>query len=181
MKSLLSIFPAWCIPNKWQTKLDPADKIDEQNQNAGLPHNEKSTASSQVISSSSSSARSPEPEWSVDDNGNTYPEGGLQAWLVVLGALCSMFSGFGMVNSVGVLYAYMAEHQLKTYSDNAISWIFGIYIFLVFFCGLQIGPIFDARGPRGLVLLGSICMVSSCFLLSVCEGTFAPVFSLVDL
>ena len=108
--------------------------------------------------------------WSIDENGNTYPEGGLRAWLVVLGALCSMFSGFGVVNCVGVLNAYVADNQLKGYSDSAISWVFSIYVFLVFFCGLQIGPIFDARGPRELIVIGSICMVVSTFLLGICEG-----------
>lgn len=112
---------------------------------------------------------------STDENGNTYPEGGAQAWLVVLGSLCSMFSGFGVVNSIGVINAYITDHQLKHYSDSDISWVFSFYIFLVFFCGLQIGPIFDARGPRELILAGSICMVLSCFLLGICEGIQPPI------
>lgn len=62
----------------------------------------------------------------------------------------------------------MAEHQLKDYSESTIGWIFGVYVFLAFFCGLQIGPIFDAHGPRLLVLAGSICLCLSMFLLGLC-------------
>lgn len=29
----------------------------------------------------------------------TYPEGGLQAWLVVLGSFCAMLAAFGMMNT----------------------------------------------------------------------------------
>ena len=45
-----------------------------------------------------------------------------------------------------------------------------MYVFLSFFCGIQIGPIFDAHGPRLLVLAGSICLCLSMFLLGLCTA-----------
>lgn len=84
-----------------------------------------------------------------------------------------MFAGFGVVNTIGVFSSYVTEHQLAAYSDSQISWIFGIYIFLVFFFGLQIGPIFDAQGPRACITAGSICVIVSTFLLGLCEGESA--------
>ena len=31
-----------------------------------------------------------------------YPEGGMAAWLVVLGSLCGVVGAFGMMNSIGI-------------------------------------------------------------------------------
>ena len=54
---------------------------------------------------------------------------------------------------------------MSDYGESSIGWIFSVYIFLTFFCGVQIGPVFDARGPRLLVLLGSILMMASLMLI----------------
>jgi MFS family permease len=98
----------------------------------------------------------------------TYPEGGLEGWGCVLGSFMGLVAALGMMNSVGVYHSYLAEHQLRGYSESSISWIFSMYIFLSFFCGLQIGPIFDAHGPRLLVITGSILLCASMFLLGIC-------------
>jgi MFS family permease len=98
----------------------------------------------------------------------TYPEGGLGAWSVVFGSFMGLVAGLGMMNSVGVYHAYIAEHQLANYSESSISWIFSTYVFLSFFCGLQIGPIFDAHGPKLLVIAGSIMLCASNLLLGLC-------------
>ncbi|KAJ7673772.1 major facilitator superfamily domain-containing protein [Mycena polygramma] len=106
-----------------------------------------------------------------EDEGNveiTYPEGGFAAWSVAVGSWCSMMAGLGLVNSVGVFQAYVSTTVLPTYSADAIGWIFGLYVFVSYFCGVQIGPIFDARGPRELMFAGSICLVASTFALSYC-------------
>lgn len=99
----------------------------------------------------------PQPE--EDPTPLTYPEGGLRANLVVLGSFSGMVAGFGLVNSVGTFQAYVATHQLREYSPSAVGWIFGLYLFLAFFGGVRVGPVFDDRGPRGLVLGGSVCLV----------------------
>jgi hypothetical protein len=97
-----------------------------------------------------------------------YPEGGLVGWSCVLGSFLGLVAALGMMNSVGVFHSYLAENQLKGHSESTISWIFSMYIFLSFFCGLQIGPIFDAHGPKWLVLAGSILLCLSMFLLGIC-------------
>ena len=71
---------------------------------------------------------------------------------------------------MGIFQAYLATHQLSRYSESTIGWIFSVYTFLSFFCGIQIGPIFDVYGPRFLVLAGNILLVASMLLLGVCEG-----------
>ena len=104
----------------------------------------------------------------TDAQGNTYPEGGLRAWLVVFGSFCALVAAFGMMNITGVFQAYLSENQLHAYSESEIGWIFSLFAFITFFCGVQIGPIFDAKGPRWLILAGSVLLVLSLLLLGEC-------------
>ena len=111
----------------------------------------------------------------VDQEANapevTYPEGGLKAWSVVFGSFCGMLAAFGLMNTVGTFQAYLSTHQLSSYSESTIGWIFSLYIFLAFFCGVQIGPIFDAKGPKWLVLAGSVLLVASVMGFAESTGT----------
>ena len=97
-----------------------------------------------------------------------YPEGGLQAWLVVLGSFSGMVAAFGYMNTIGIYQAYISTHQLSEYDEATIGWIFSVYVFLSFGCGITIGPVFDAYGPRFLILGGSILLLLSVFLTSIC-------------
>lgn len=101
----------------------------------------------------------PPSRMSTDANGNTYPEGGLEAWLVVFGSFMGLFASLGMINSIGTFQSYLDTHQLKDYSSGSVAWIFGVFAFLTFFCGVQIGPVFDSRGPHLLVLAGSVLVM----------------------
>ncbi|KAJ5103353.1 hypothetical protein N7532_003882 [Penicillium argentinense] len=123
---------------------------------------------STVAPSHRSFHRDPVSRVTTDAEGNTYPEGGLEAWLVVLGSFLGLFGSLGLVNTIGTFQAYIETHQLKDYSSGSIGWIFGMYAFLTFFCGVQIGPIFDARGPRLLVLAGSVCEMAMIILVGFC-------------
>lgn len=68
-----------------------------------------------------------------------YPEGGLSAWLVVFGAWCAMIPSMGLLNTIGVLQAWVAEHELKHYSESNVGWIFSTYAFFLYIGGAQIG------------------------------------------
>lgn len=87
-----------------------------------------------------------EPEPLLDDD---YPEGGLKSWLVVLGAWCAMVPSMGLLNSLGTLHAWTSSHQLKSYSDSSIGWIYGAYGFFLYIAGAQTGR-FYALLSRGL-------------------------------
>ena len=103
------------------------------------------------------------------DDRHTFPEGGLRAWLVVMGAFSGMTASFGLLNSAGMFQAYLSTHQLVHESPSAVGWIFSLEAFLTFFCGVQIGPIFDAYGPRWSVFAGTVCLLGG--LLGVAEST----------
>lgn len=100
----------------------------------------------------------------------TFPEGGTSAWLTVFGSFCAMMSVFGLINSAAVFESWFSTHQLAEYTPSEIGWIFSLYLFFVFFVGLQVGPVFDAYGPRYLVAVGCVLIVASLMLLGFCES-----------
>jgi hypothetical protein len=51
------------------------------------------------------------------------PDGGLKAWLCVLGGFCSLFCSFGWINCVGVFQSYYQTHQLASYAPSTIAWV----------------------------------------------------------
>jgi len=108
----------------------------------------------------------------VEEEELWYPEGGLQAYLVVLGGWCGMIGGFSLMNCVGVIQAYLQENQLRDYSPSTVGWIFSIYLFFIFGTSLQIGPVFDVHGPFWLLLAGSIIMVVMFMALAECTRMF---------
>lgn len=77
----------------------------------------------------------PDPEYDEAK----YPEGGLQSWLVVFGAWSAMIPSMGLLNTIGILHAWLSTHQLKEYSSSTIGWIFGVYGFCLYFAGAQAG------------------------------------------
>lgn len=101
----------------------------------------------------------------------SFPDGGFQAWLVVFGSFCAQGAVFGLINTAAVFESYFKAHQLKDYSNSQIGWIFSLYLFLVFFVGVQAGPVFDRHGARLLLAAGSLCVVASLMLLSISTST----------
>lgn len=79
-------------------------------------------------------------------------------------------SVFGVINTSAVFQSYFLDNQLKEYSPSEVGWIFSTYLFVVYFVGLGVGPVFDQQGTGGLVFVGSSFMVASPFILSSCTG-----------
>lgn len=97
-----------------------------------------------------------------------FPDGGFQAWLVVLGSWCCLFVSFGWINCVGVFQEYYQEHLLASYSSSTIAWIPSLEIFMMFFGGPISGKIFDSYGPRYMLLGGSLLHVFGLMMVSLC-------------
>ncbi|KOS18167.1 putative transporter [Escovopsis weberi] len=108
---------------------------------------------------------------------HTYPEGGLRAWLVVLGAWLAMISAMGLMNSIAIFQAYTVKHQLSQYSEGTIGWIFSLYTFLAFFGGVYIGPIFDKYGPTWLLSLGVLLTAGGLISMSFCHELWQFILS----
>ncbi|KAF4975186.1 hypothetical protein FZEAL_7994 [Fusarium zealandicum] len=97
-----------------------------------------------------------------------YPEGGYRAWGVVLGSWMALFGSMSFMNSIGTFQTYLLRNQLSDHSPEAVGWIFGVYNGLTFLLGVQAGPIFDARGPRGLIFCGGVLTILYLMLLGIC-------------
>ncbi|KAK0384740.1 hypothetical protein NLU13_7218 [Sarocladium strictum] len=91
--------------------------------------------------------------------GSEAPNGGLRAWLVVLGAWCTAFCSFGWLNSVGIFQEYYQNELLRQYSASTISWIPSLQIFFMMASGPIIGALYDRHGPRQLILVGTFLHV----------------------
>ncbi|KAF8476175.1 major facilitator superfamily domain-containing protein [Kalaharituber pfeilii] len=89
------------------------------------------------------------------------PDGGTQAWLVVLGGFLTYFATFGYLNSFGTYQAYYTEDLLSYRTPSDIAWIGSIQLFFLFFGGMIFGPMFDAYGAKILFIPGTLIYVAS--------------------
>lgn len=108
------------------------------------------------------------PETAVRLN-DDFPEGGLQAWLVLIGAFLALFASFGFMVSIGTVQEYLQEHQLSNYTSRDIGWIPSIFVYFALGLGIWVGPLFDRYGPRWIALLGSVSYIVMLFLLAECK------------
>ncbi|BEJ15484.1 hypothetical protein CspHIS471_0500890 [Cutaneotrichosporon sp. HIS471] len=107
----------------------------------------------------------------VTDDGEeiVYPDGGLQAWLVLAGGFCAAICAFGLAGSVGAFQTYYAQHMLKGYSSSTISWIGSTQAAVCFSSCLFTGPLFDRYGCRPLLAGGAFLLFLAFIILSFCK------------
>jgi MFS family permease len=89
-----------------------------------------------------------------------FPEGGLRAYLTVLGSFLGILPSFGLFNSVGAIEAYISTHQLSGVSASTVSWIFSIFNFTAFFFSIFSGTIFDLLGAKIPMVVGTVVFCS---------------------
>ncbi|KAL2127318.1 hypothetical protein VTI74DRAFT_10931 [Chaetomium olivicolor] len=96
------------------------------------------------------------------------PDGGLKAWLQVLGSAAILVNTWGVINTFGVFQAYYETDLLRQHSSSAISWIGSIQAGLLFLVGVVAGPLYDAGYFRQLLLVGLFLIVLGQFMTSLC-------------
>ena len=97
------------------------------------------------------------------------PDGGLLAWMHVLGAFLLWFNTWGILNAFGVFQTYYESGQLFHASSSNISWIGSIQSFMLLFVGLFVGPLYDRGYLRHLLVFGSFLIVFGHMMLSLCH------------
>ncbi|KAE8150439.1 major facilitator superfamily domain-containing protein [Aspergillus avenaceus] len=95
------------------------------------------------------------------------PDGGLRAWMVVLGAFCGLFVSFGWINCIGVFLDYYKTHQLSDLPTSTVTWITSLEIFMMFFGGPIVGVFFDNFGPRWILIAGTFFHVFGLMMVSI--------------
>lgn len=90
------------------------------------------------------------------------PDGGVTAWLVVLGGWCTAFCSFGWLNSIGVFQQYYQKELLRGQNSSTVSWIPSLQIFFI----LGLVGSFDLRttpfiaNPNGRVRSLAHCLTA---------------------
>ncbi|RAL03683.1 MCT family MFS transporter [Aspergillus ibericus CBS 121593] len=95
------------------------------------------------------------------------PDGGLTAWLVVLGSWCVLFCSFGWINSIGTFQEYYETDLLREYSASTIAWIPSLQIFFMYAMSAVVGLLYDHFGPHWLLLVGSFLHVFGLMMASI--------------
>ncbi|KAI5461545.1 major facilitator superfamily transporter [Mariannaea sp. PMI_226] len=93
------------------------------------------------------------------------PDGGFDAWMVVLATHLVMMDTWGIVNSFGVFQSYYMELLNRPPED--ISWIGSLEVFLLFFIGAFTGRLTDAGYFRPLFIVGTIMLCLGMFMASL--------------
>ncbi|RPD53739.1 monocarboxylate permease [Lentinus tigrinus ALCF2SS1-7] len=99
----------------------------------------------------------------------TVPDGGREAWLVVLGSSLALFVSAGMVNAYGAFQTYYESTLLLSSSSSSISLIGSLQVFFLFFFGTLTGRMFDAYGTSVMLPVGSVISVFSLMMVSLAQ------------
>ncbi|WWC61154.1 uncharacterized protein I303_103733 [Kwoniella dejecticola CBS 10117] len=114
----------------------------------------------------------------------TFPDGGLRAWLCVLGGTAGMFCGYGLAPSAGAFQTWYKTHFLVEYTQSQVAWIGGIQAFVTFGLSIFTGSLFDLYGHKYLIASGTFlltlgyCLLSLCtryYQIFLCHTTLIPV------
>ncbi|KAF8243155.1 MFS monocarboxylate transporter-like protein [Wilcoxina mikolae CBS 423.85] len=93
------------------------------------------------------------------------PDGGLRAWLQVLGAHLTIFTTWGFINSFGVFQAYYVDALNSP--PSTVSWIGSIQIFLLFLLGSITGRALDGGFFFAVYRTGCFCVILGVFMTSL--------------
>ncbi|KAI6905800.1 MFS general substrate transporter [Hortaea werneckii] len=102
------------------------------------------------------------------NNIKAVPNGGLKAWLQVVGAFFLFWNTWGIINTFGTYQTYYETGILASSSPSDISWIGSVQAFLLMLVGAVTGPVYDAGYFRHLLIGGSLLAVFGQMMLSLC-------------
>lgn len=112
--------------------------------------------------------KSPSPPPSKPAGPPPPPNGGLVAWLHVVGGFCLFFNSWGILNTFGIYQTYYESGVLFHETSSTISWIGAIQAYMVLVVGFLTGPIYDRGYFRVLLAVGSFLIVFGHMMLSLC-------------
>lgn len=98
------------------------------------------------------------------------PDGGLDAWLCVLGGFFIFTNTWGLTASYGSFLSYYLT--ILPQSSSAISWIGSLQSFLVVIVGIFAGPMYDRGFILQLMIIGCFLIVFGMMMLSLCTSYY---------
>ncbi|OAP62109.1 hypothetical protein AYL99_04312 [Fonsecaea erecta] len=97
----------------------------------------------------------------------TLTDGGLRAWLQVIGCFLVFFNVWGFTFAFGLFQNYYETSFLKTSSPSEISWIGTLASYLLIVIGIISGPLFDLGHYRVMLFGGAAMSCLGIFMLSL--------------
>ncbi|KAM5513784.1 monocarboxylate permease-like protein [Fusarium oxysporum f. sp. phaseoli] len=122
-------------------------------------------------------ARGEEPNPEQPKPSADFPDGGLKAWSVVVGAFFGLFVSFGWTNCVGLFQGYYEANQLRDLSPSNVSWIPALSMFMMFITGPFVGRAFDNFGPHYLLFTGTLLHVFGLMMASISSEYYQFILS----
>ncbi|KAF5006580.1 hypothetical protein FDECE_7055 [Fusarium decemcellulare] len=105
--------------------------------------------------------------WKLTTSSHPPPDGGLTAWLQVLGSFLINLNNFGLANSFGVFQTYYETVLLRQHSSSSISWIGTLQVSLILIVGVISGPLFDQGYFYPILIAASLMLVFALMMLSL--------------
>ncbi|WAO97371.1 Hypothetical protein NCS54_01509600 [Fusarium falciforme] len=105
--------------------------------------------------------------WNLTASSQPPSDGGLVAWLQVLGSFLINFNNFGLANSFGVFQTYYETTLLRQHSSSSISWIGTLQLSLILIIGVVSGPLFDQGHFYPILIASSLMLVFALMMLSL--------------
>ncbi|KAI1374020.1 putative MFS monocarboxylate transporter [Hypoxylon crocopeplum] len=102
----------------------------------------------------------------LDEDGP--PDGGMVAWLQVVGSYSLYFNTWGTINTFGVFQTYYENELLQHMSLSSISWIGSTQSFMLLAVGVVSGPLYDAGHLRLLLCSGLVLVTLGMMMTSIC-------------
>ncbi|QNP96474.1 MFS transporter asaE [Yarrowia lipolytica] len=92
-----------------------------------------------------------------------FPDGGLEAWLQVLGGFCILFNSWGVTTTMGVYQSYYRSSLLADVPQSSTAWIQSIQIACIFYGGTLSGRFFD-KGYLNVLVVGGSILTFTCYM-----------------
>ena len=105
----------------------------------------------------------------IPQDDDTIPNGGLLAWLQVVGTFFLFFNVSGITNSFGVFQTSYERDLLRDENPSRIAWIGSVQASLVLFVGMLTGPLFDMGYFRWMTAVGTVTAVLGLMMTSLCD------------
>ncbi|RCK54515.1 putative transporter MCH4 [Candida viswanathii] len=119
--------------------------------------------------------------YGTETNHDKFPDGGLQANIVLFGSFIGLIADFGIANALGAIESYISLHQLAGVPKSTLGWIFSLHLGCMYFFGVFFGELFDKFGAKPPLIAGTLIMALGLF--CTAEATtmyqFILAFSLV--
>lgn len=160
------------------TKVEDEKKLESQdNESAERMSIEQRSSREEDTKSDLETGAAAAPVGPPGINPADFPDGGLEAWLVVLGGVLILFCSFGLINCSGVFVQYYINGPLSGYTSSDITWITSVQAFLMTGSNLVMGRLFDSYGTRWILPIGTVVYAFGLMVLSLSTEFYQIILS----